>query len=189
MSQLLCIADASVMMQRSRFLSTLIRDRKDDVASIRQPEVIGRKFRQRFELERGGERGWARAGERLKRNGYKFVPPSLDRSHAEVANRVFRFTYLLPCSEPAPHAFLSSVAWHPGGQPATPATQRAVVALDYCLVQRWTYLGAFKGKRTFSSLPGIGGREGRKELGAERGGRAGSLHGGEEGAQYQEGRG
>ena len=56
-SQLLCIADASVMMQRSRFLSTLIRDRKDDVASIRQPEVIGRKFRQRFELERGGERG------------------------------------------------------------------------------------------------------------------------------------
>ena len=37
-----------------------------------------------------------------------------------------------------------------------------MVALDYCLVQRWTYLGAFKGKRTFSSLPGReGGREGR----------------------------
>ena len=77
------------------------------------------------------------------------------------------FTFYIP-APPSPPL--------PPGQPATQeGSKRArAVALDYCLVQRWTYLGAFKRKRTFSSSPSRqGGREGRegKEPRSRGGGR------------------
>ena len=72
------------------------------------------------------------------------------------------FTFYIP-APPSPPL--------PPGQPATQeGSKRArAVALDYCLVQRWTYLGAFKRKRTFSSPSCERGRERERER--EGGGR------------------
>ena len=104
----------------------------------------------------------------MKRNGYKFVAPSLARSQSRRSRKP-GLPFYIPAPSP-PHT-PSSPPWRGirAGNRQRRQPSELVVALDYCLVQRWTYLGAFKGKRTFSSLPG---REGGKEGAGGREGRA-----------------
>ena len=113
------------------------------------------------EGESGERRG--RTGERLKRNGYKF----LRRSIAVTPKSQTGSSILHTCSQPAPHAFLSSVAWHPGGQPATPATQRAGGCIGLLLSTALDLFRSVQGEKNFflssweGGKEGAGGREGR----------------------------